>query len=59
MLGRNFGFLLGGNNVKRAASANLEAERDRARKMKKEWDKIKGMAAGIKKMSETYTLAYG
>ena len=59
MLNRNFALLSGGKKVKRVASTNLEAERDRTKKMKKDWDKIKGMAAGIRQMSETYTLTYG
>lgn len=59
MLNQNFGLLSGGKRVKRVASTKLEAERERTKKMKRDWDKIKGMAAGIRKMSETYILTYG
>jgi hypothetical protein len=59
MLDQNFGLLSGGKNVKRVASASFKTEQEKAKRMKKEWDKINGMAAGVRKMSEAYTLAYG
>ncbi|KAI9774730.1 MAG: hypothetical protein M1839_001650 [Geoglossum umbratile] len=55
----DFGLNLGGKEPKRVASSQLQAENERAKKMRKDWAKIGNMVHGLRSMSDTYFLMYG
>lgn len=48
-----------GPQRKRVASSRFEEEKKEAKKMKVAWDKIVGLSAGLRSMSDTYLLEYG
>lgn len=58
-LPRDCGLLSGGKKVKRVASYQLEAERERVRRMKGEWSNIINLTQGVRKMFDIYFQNYG
>jgi hypothetical protein len=49
----------GSKKIKRVASSKLEAETDRVKRMKRDWDKILNLAHSVKTISDTYFEDYG
>jgi len=58
-LSKEFGLVSGQKKVKRVASSQLQAERDRAKLMKGDWVKIMNLVQGVRKISDTYLQNYG
>lgn len=48
-----------GRKIKRVASSQLEAESDRVKRIKRDWDKIMNLAFNVRKISDTYLDEYG
>jgi hypothetical protein len=59
MLSEEFGLVPGQKKTKRIASSQLQAESDRAKRMKGDWAKIMNLVKGVKKISDTYFQDYG
>ena len=59
MLSEEFGLVSGQKKTKRVASSQLQAESDRVKRMKGDWDKIMNLVHGVKKVSDTYLQDYG
>jgi hypothetical protein len=58
MLSNNFELVSGQMKTKRVASSQLQAESDRAKRMKGDWAKIMNLAHRLRKISDTYLEDY-
>lgn len=59
MLSEEFGLVSGQKKTKWVASSQLQAESDRAKRMKGDWAKIMNLVKSVKKTSDTYLQGYG
>ncbi|KAI9761716.1 MAG: hypothetical protein M1840_001720 [Geoglossum simile] len=59
MISEDFGLVSGQKTTKRIASSQLQAETDRAKRMKVEWDKLMNLAHRVRKISDAYLENFG